>query len=82
MLQAFYLDVAKLDRDVAYILSGIKIPGYPIDGEIRHPARLLKPHRRGPGKIDPLKALTACQSLEVESQPPSRPSLAERSRAR
>jgi hypothetical protein len=30
--------------------------------KILHPARLLKPHHRGPGKADPLKALTACHS--------------------
>jgi hypothetical protein len=63
-------------------LSGINISGYPTDGEIRHLAHLLKPCRRGPGKTDPLKALMACQSLETESKPPSRPSLAEKSRAR
>jgi hypothetical protein len=38
-----------------------------------------KPHRRDPDKTDPLKALTACQSLEAKSQPPSCPSLVERS---
>jgi hypothetical protein len=53
-------------------LSGIKIPGYPTDGKIWHLAHLLKPHHRGPGKTDSLKALTACQSLEAENQPPSR----------
>jgi hypothetical protein len=52
-------------------VSGINISGYPTDSEIRHVAHLLKPHRRGPGKTDPLKALAACQSLEAESQPPS-----------
>jgi hypothetical protein len=47
------------------IVSGIKIPRYPTDGKIRHPVRSLKPHRRGPGKTNPSKALTACQSLEA-----------------
>jgi hypothetical protein len=42
-------------------VSGINILGYPTDDEIRHFAHLLKPHRRGPGKTDPLKALTMCQ---------------------
>jgi hypothetical protein len=32
--------------------------------QIRHPARSLKPHRRGPDKIGPPKARIACQSLE------------------
>jgi hypothetical protein len=50
---------------IQYIRLGIKIPGYLIDGEIRHLARLLKPHCRGPGKTDPPKALTAGQSLET-----------------
>jgi hypothetical protein len=63
-------------------LSGIDISGYPTDDEIRHLVHLLKPHRRGPGKTDPQKMLTVYQSLKAESQPLSRPSLAERSRAR
>jgi hypothetical protein len=41
------------------ILSGINIPGYPMDGEIWHLAHLLKPRCRGLGKNDPPKALTA-----------------------
>jgi hypothetical protein len=45
------------------LLSGIKIPGYPTNDKIRHPARSLKPHRRGPSKTNPPKALTVCQSL-------------------
>jgi hypothetical protein len=64
------------------ILSGINIPGYPTDDELRHLAHLLKPHCTGPDKIDPLKALTMCQLLETESQLLSRPSLEERSQAR
>jgi hypothetical protein len=44
-------------------LSGIKIPGYPIDGKIQHPAQSLKPHRRGPSKVDSPKAQIACRSL-------------------
>jgi hypothetical protein len=44
-------------------MSGIKILGYLIDSKIKHHARSLKPHCRGPSKIDPPKALTACQSL-------------------
>jgi hypothetical protein len=46
-------------------LSSINIPGYPTDGEIRHLAHLLKPHRRGLGKTDPPKVLIASQLLEA-----------------
>jgi hypothetical protein len=46
-------------------MSGIKIPGYSIDGKIRHPTRSLKPHRKGPNKTDPPKTLTAYQSHET-----------------
>jgi hypothetical protein len=44
-----------------------KYPGYPTNGKIRHPARLLKPHHRAPCKTDLPKALTACQSLEART---------------
>jgi hypothetical protein len=71
------------DMTFAYVFRdlvlGINIAGYPTDGKIRHLVHLLKPHRRGPGKTNPLKTLTTCQSPEAESQPSSRPSLAERS---
>jgi hypothetical protein len=46
-------------------VPGIKILGYQTNGKIRHLARSLKPHRRGPSKIDRPKTLTACQSLEA-----------------
>jgi hypothetical protein len=45
------------------LLSGIKILGYLIDGKIWHHVRSLKPHRRGPSKVDSLKVWTTCQSL-------------------
>jgi hypothetical protein len=32
------------------LLSSIKMPGYPTNRKIQHPARSLKPHRRGPVK--------------------------------
>jgi hypothetical protein len=44
-------------------VSDMKIPGYPTDGEIRHPLRLPKPHRRPPSKVDSPKAQTARQLL-------------------
>jgi hypothetical protein len=49
-----------LGRNFFTIVSGIKIPGNPTEGKIQHPARLLKPHCRGPGKTGPPKALIAC----------------------
>jgi hypothetical protein len=46
------------------------------------PCTSAKAPSKGPGKTNPLKTLTVCQSLKTESQPLSCPSLAERSRAR
>jgi hypothetical protein len=46
-----------------WVLSGIKIPGYPTDGKIRHHVWSLKPHRRGTSKVDSPKAQVARQSL-------------------
>jgi hypothetical protein len=54
-----------LGRNFFTTVSGIKIPRYPTEGKIQHPARSLKPHCRGPGKTGPPKPLTACQLLEA-----------------
>jgi hypothetical protein len=48
----------------SFYVSGIKIPGHPVDGEIWHPVRSLKPHRMAPSKVDSPKSadnmLVAC----------------------
>jgi hypothetical protein len=44
-----------------------KYQGTQQDGEIQHPVQSLKPHRRGPSKVDSPKAWIACQSLAVRT---------------
>jgi hypothetical protein len=70
-----------LDQYLSHISVGINILDYPTDDKLWHLAHLLKPHRRGHGKTDPLKVLMG-QSLEAKSQLLSHPSLAEMSQAR
>jgi hypothetical protein len=57
--------LVEAQQKVAALCLVSKYPGYPTEGKIRHPVQPLKPHRRGPSKIDSLKAQTACQSLAL-----------------